>query len=90
MGHRIERSPANDRSFRVGDCYIWAEIQYLDSSTDYRECLPGAPPSVTLANDELVMLDSSSVSWTRTITLFSVFLLGVAGVAWEIYLAVSS
>ena len=90
MGHRIERSPGDDRSFRVGDSYIWAEIQYLDSLTDYRECLPGAPPSATSAKDELVLLDSSSVSWTRTITLFSVFLLGVAGVVWEIYLAVSS
>ena len=24
----------------VGDCYIWAAIAYLDSPTDYRECLP--------------------------------------------------
>ena len=23
----------------VGDCYIWAAIAYLDSPTDYRECL---------------------------------------------------
>jgi len=25
---------------RVGDCYIWAEIEYLDSASDYREFLP--------------------------------------------------
>src|SRR4051812_14561751 len=25
----------------VGDCYIWSEIYYLNSPTDYRECLPG-------------------------------------------------
>jgi hypothetical protein len=25
---------------RVKDCYIWSEIYYLDSPTDYRECLP--------------------------------------------------
>ena len=25
---------------RVADCYIWSEIYYLDSPTDYRECLP--------------------------------------------------
>jgi len=24
----------------VGDCYVWSEIYYLDSPTDYRECLP--------------------------------------------------
>src|SRR5437667_11827664 len=27
-------------SVHVGDCYIWSEIYYLDSPTDYRECLP--------------------------------------------------
>ena len=24
---------------RVTDCYIWSEIYYLDSPTDYRECI---------------------------------------------------
>jgi len=24
----------------IGDCYVWAEIYYLDSPTDYREYLP--------------------------------------------------
>jgi hypothetical protein len=23
----------------VKDCYLWAQIQYLDSCTDYRECI---------------------------------------------------
>ena len=23
----------------IKDCYLWAEIQYLDSPTDYRECI---------------------------------------------------
>jgi hypothetical protein len=38
----------------VRDCYIWAEIYYLDSPTDYREYLPLAS-----SQHELVMLDSS-------------------------------
>jgi hypothetical protein len=25
----------------IADCYVWAEICYLDSATDYREYLPG-------------------------------------------------
>jgi len=28
------------RPMRVTDCYIWSEIYYLDSPTDYREYLP--------------------------------------------------
>lgn len=42
----------------IRDCYVWAEIYYLDSKTDYREYLPERAPS--LPENELVMLDSSS------------------------------
>ena len=41
----------------IRDCYVWAEIYYLDSKTDYREYLPERPR--TLPECELVMLDSS-------------------------------
>jgi hypothetical protein len=39
----------------VRDCYIWAEIYYLDSPTDYREYLPRAS-----SEHEIVILGSSS------------------------------
>jgi hypothetical protein len=35
---------------RVGDCYIWAEINYFDSATEYREFLPCNAPSPPMAN----------------------------------------
>jgi hypothetical protein len=41
----------------IRDCYVWAEIYYLDSMTDYREYLPERPRA--LPECELVMLDSS-------------------------------
>ena len=46
----------------VGDCYIWAEIYYLDSTTDYRECL--APRIQEAASDDvgLIMLDEITPS----------------------------
>ncbi len=47
------------REFHVGDCYVWSEIHYLDSTTDYREYLPGsvvgAPKFVA---DDLILLDN--------------------------------
>jgi hypothetical protein len=44
----------------VGDCYVWAEINYLDSATDYREFLPcNAPPPMPPIG-ELVMLDDGA------------------------------
>ena len=32
----------------IKDCYLWAEIHYLDSPTDYRECIrPGHVPDLS-------------------------------------------
>jgi hypothetical protein len=44
----------------VGDCYVWAEINYLDSPTDYREFLPSSAPSSMPPIGELVMLDDGA------------------------------
>ena len=30
---------------RIGDCHIWAAIQYLDSSSDYRDHIPNRAKS---------------------------------------------
>ena len=38
---KLVRSQASvGTSFHISDCYVWAEIFYLDSATDYREYLP--------------------------------------------------
>ena len=52
-----------ETAFHVSDCYIWSEIHYLDSPTDYREYLPrhGAYAH-SIASDDLVLLDSSTPS----------------------------
>jgi len=44
----------------VGDCYIWVEISYLDSATDYREFLPCNAPAPMPPIGELVMLDDGA------------------------------
>lgn len=50
-------------SFHVRDCYVWAEIYYLDSDTDYREYLPSnAAAQPRLIGDDLIMLDSKESS----------------------------
>ena len=45
--------------FHIVDSYVWAEIQYLDSLTDYREFLPRPPVPQSTINYDLVMLDCS-------------------------------
>jgi hypothetical protein len=82
----METRPGKDEiggsAVHVGDCYIWAAISYLDSPTDYRECLPYRRRRTLLSDNELVMLDEKADSlWAKsaavTISAFltSMFLL---------------
>ena len=49
--------------FNVGDCYVWAEIYYLDSPTDYREYISDyVPQRITDTGAEFVTLDKP-FSW---------------------------
>jgi hypothetical protein len=50
----------------VGDCHVWAEINYLDSATDYREFLPCNAPSPVPPIGKLVMLDDGA-AFSRTV-----------------------
>ena len=54
----------SEGGIRIGDCYVWAEIYYLDSPTDYREYLPQHCGRQCPVADNLVMLDSSVFSRT--------------------------
>jgi hypothetical protein len=50
----------NGEPAHIRDCYVWAEIHYLDSATHYREYLPQHPLHPhTVPGDDLVMLDRS-------------------------------
>jgi hypothetical protein len=62
MSDRIKESDVGGTCFRVGDAYIWAEIRYLDSASDYREYLPQNGALAPAARGELMMLDSSRSS----------------------------
>jgi hypothetical protein len=56
METRPGKQQIGGSTVHVGDCYIWAAISYLDSPTDYRECLPHRRRAVR-SEDELVILD---------------------------------
>jgi hypothetical protein len=68
---------------QVGDCYIWAEIQYLDSTTDYREFLPNNLPRAS-PGDEFVLLDDIPhrrviLAWFLACAFFACVCLSAAG-----------
>jgi hypothetical protein len=72
-------SGESEGGIRIGDCYVWAEIYYLDSPTDYRENLAQHCARQCPVADDLVMLDSSvfsRISRARHLRLWPMVLLG--------------
>jgi len=66
-----------ESSVHIKDCRIWAEIRYLDSSTDYREYLPGRIPTCAPELSPLMMLDTSIISSRRRLARPVLFLMGI-------------
>lgn len=60
MRDQKDRKEIGGETTRIGDCYIWAEIHYLDSSTDYREHIPRqVSHRSTATGDEFITLDNA-------------------------------
>jgi hypothetical protein len=61
MDNLADHQRIGGENVRIGDCYVSAEINYLDSPTDYREYLPNncARPRNIPCND-LVVLESQA------------------------------
>ena len=60
MVNPTEREQVGGEAVHIRDCRVWAEIYYLDSSTDYREYLPGNRDRLpTRSYDDLIRPDFS-------------------------------
>ena len=57
MANTTQRKEIGGEGIHVRDCYVWAEIYYLDSPSDYREYLP-QDPHWSPDGHRLEMLDS--------------------------------
>jgi hypothetical protein len=65
-------------SSHVRDCQLWAEIDYLDSPTDYREYLPGQSTSPDMSGrSELVMLETQNHGSIKTTTRLPIVVMGI-------------
>jgi hypothetical protein len=72
------------RGFHVGDCYVWSEINYLDSPTDYREYLSESFVGASkIAPNDLVLLDNARHS-SGDHTFLGLGILGIFLIAWWI------
>jgi len=67
----MDKRPHNEEiggtTVHVGDCYVWAQIRYLDSPTHYRECLPDRKLHFVSSRIKLVTLDTNQHSTFATI-----------------------
>jgi hypothetical protein len=54
------REPIGGMEFHVGEPYVWAQIYYLDSGSDYRECLPHDITGTQPLTGELIFLDDAT------------------------------
>ena len=71
MGCIKKPLPSGGGEFHVADAYIWAQIYYLDSSTDYRECLPtSGRPQCSALQEPMILLDdlTSHSFWTAFVS----------------------
>jgi hypothetical protein len=70
MSHLTRTDAVFGTSFHVGDFYVWAEIFYLDSPTDFREYLPERGRTRT-GFGQFTTLDDSSGFLNHAIQYFS-------------------
>jgi hypothetical protein len=71
MGQIIQQVRIGGTAAHVGDCLVWAEIYYLDSPTDYRECLANHHRHPVRIDSQLVMLDPAIPKPSFTRILFA-------------------
>jgi len=61
MDNPADHQRIGGESVQIGDCYVWTEINYLDSPTDYREYLPkNCSRPRNIPGNDLVMLESQA------------------------------
>ena len=56
MADRIQPARIEEPKWQ-GDTSVWSAIRYLDSPTDYRECLPSKEFDTSVPERELLLLD---------------------------------
>lgn len=56
MADRIQRARIEEPKWQ-GDTSVWSTIRYLDSPSDYRECLPLPDRATSVPKSVLVLLD---------------------------------
>ncbi len=68
----------------VGDCFIWAQIHYLDSPTDYREYIVSVSPPNQAAGDGFITLDDSEeFPWRPVVHFFARLRTTLATLMWK-------
>jgi len=71
MHHTAEHRTIGGEAVHVGDCFIWAQIHYLDSPTDYREYIVSVAPPWGAGDDFVTLDDSEGLPWRAAVHFFA-------------------
>ncbi len=71
MHHTTDHRTIGGEAVHVGDCFIWAQIHYLDSPTDYREYIVSVAPTRGAADDFITLDDSEGFPWRAVVRFFT-------------------
>ena len=87
MGDLADHQRIGGENVHISDCYVWAEIYYLNSTSDYREYLPqnGADGPRFISHDNWIPLEfserapgrSAQPSWSLIAFLFFLLICGL-------------
>jgi hypothetical protein len=80
LNQAAEKNPLLHQDWRV-----WAEINYLDSATEYREYIPTCPIQGTVTRAPFVPGASKLPSGGRTLILRVITFLAVVLIAYSLY-----
>jgi len=64
MADRIQPRRAEAEDSQI-DAVVWSAVRYLDSSTNYRECLRPSGQPFWLSKSEFVTLDDGQFPWGK-------------------------
>jgi hypothetical protein len=85
MRDMTDRTEIKGEAIHVGDCYVWAEIYYLDSPTDYREYISNhvLQPSTATGEEFITLHNAGPFSWGAVSKFFVVLVAMLFTPTWQ-------
>ena len=88
MHNRAELGQDGGEQYKLSDCYVWSEIYYLDSPTNFRECIVPDPKMQGQGpQSPLVVLENGSLwgDWEGIAVILSILVFVILAIVMWCY-----